>query len=299
VLTYEDLFAAAVSEARRRNLPVVNESPPTNQELETNGVRLHFLDWGGTAPRPMLLIHGAMVTAHVWDFFALEMRQTFHTYAVNLRGHGDSGWATDADYSRATMTQDVVRLIHHLDLRDIVLIGHSLGGSIAALVTAQVPDRIRALTLIDSTLLPNPRPNPLFAGLVNGPDTFPTIEAFAAHAAGFNPRRRADQLTLSLRWNARQRDDGQWTWKYDPALRQRRPPEFDRVWAALERVQCPTLFVRAGENSHVTDEALARLQALPHIPIVEVPNAAHNVMGDNPEGFSQEVRHFLSTSLSS
>jgi pimeloyl-ACP methyl ester carboxylesterase len=131
------------------------------------------------------------------------------------------------------------------------------------------------------------------AGLVNGPDTFPTIEAFAEHAAGFNPRRRADQLTLSLRWNARQRDDGMWTWKYDPALRQRRSPEFERVWAALQAVSCPILFVRAGESSHVTPEAMQRLRSLPNVKLVEVPDAAHNVMGDNPAGFSREVRTFL------
>jgi pimeloyl-ACP methyl ester carboxylesterase len=130
---------------------------------------------------------------------------------------------------------------------------------------------------------------------VNGPDTFPTIEAFAEHAAGFNPRRRADQLTLSLRWNARQREDGQWTWKYDPALRQRRSPEFERVWAALHSVRCPTLFVSAGENSHVTPEALGQLRTLSNVSVVEVPDAAHNVMGDNPVGFSREIRAFLAS----
>jgi pimeloyl-ACP methyl ester carboxylesterase len=293
VLSYETLFGAAVAEARRRELPVFDASPPTNRHLDVGGLKLHYLDWGGNASTPMLLIHGAMVTAHVWDFFGLEMRQHFHVYAVNLRGHGDSGWAPDADYSRSRMTADVVQLIRHLDLRNMVLIGHSLGGSIAALVAAEVPERIRTLTLIDSTLLPNPRPNAM-AAFVNGPDSFPSIEAFAEHAATFNPRRRADQLTLSLRWNARQRDDGQWTWKYDPALRQRRAPEFERVWAALEGLNCPTLFVRAGENSHVTDDALERLRTLHHIALVTVPDAAHNVMGDNPGAFSSAVRDFLS-----
>ncbi len=292
VASYEFLFGAAVAEARRRNLPVFDDSPPANREVEVDGLKLHFLDWGGNAPSPMLLIHGAMVTAHVWDFFSLEMRERFRIYAVNLRGHGDSGWAADADYSRQKMASDVLELVRHLDLRDVVLIGHSLGGSIAALVAGEVPRRIRALALVDSTLLPNPRPNAM-AGLVNGPDTFPSIEAFAAHAAGFNPRRRTDQLTLSLRWNARQRDDGMWTWKYDPALRQRRSPEFERVWTGLQGVSCPKLFVRAGEDSHVTPESVERLQSLPNLKLVEVPQAAHNVMGDNPVGFSREVRSFL------
>ena len=183
VLSYETLFSAAVAEARRRNLPVFDASPPTNRELDVGGLTLHYLDWGGDAQLPMLLIHGFMVTAHVWDFFSLEMRGRYHIYAPSLRGHGDSGWASDADYSRLKMTSDIQRLIEHLNLNNILLIGHSLGGSIAALVAAQVPERIRALTLVDSTLLPNPRPNAL-AALLNGPDTFASIDAFAAHAAG-------------------------------------------------------------------------------------------------------------------
>lgn len=294
VLSYEALFEAAVAEARRRQLPVCDDSPPTNRYVELDGMLLHYLDWGGNARAPMLLVHGAMVTAHVWDFFSLEMRSPFHIYAANLRGHGDSGWAADGDYSRFRMAADLVGLIQHLDLRELVLIGHSLGGMLATLATAALRDRIRALILIDSTLLPNPRPNAL-AAFVNGPDTFPSIEAFAAHAAGFNPRRQPEQLVLSLQWNARELQNGEWTWKYDPALRQRRAPEFERVWAALEAVTCPTLFVRAGENSHVTEHAIQRLRTLPQIRLAEIPDAAHNVMGDNPVGFSREVRSFLAS----
>jgi pimeloyl-ACP methyl ester carboxylesterase len=293
VLSYEDLFAAAAAEARRRDVPVRDDSPPANRYLEIDSMLLHYLDWGGDARMPMLLVHGALVTAHVWDFFSLEMRNQFHIYAANLRGHGDSGWADDGDYSRLRMTADLVGLIQHLDLRELVVIGHSLGGSISALLAARLPERIRALALVDSTLLPNPRPTAM-AWLMNGPEAFPSIDAFAQHAAGFNPRRRADQLAMSLQWNARQLPNGDWTWKYDPALRQRRAPEFERVWAALEQVSCPILFIRAGDNSHVTEEALGRLGTLRHVKVVEVPDSAHNVMGDNPAGFSREVRAFLS-----
>ena len=291
-MTYEELFAAAVAEARRKSVRIWDDTPPVNRSCVVDGVRLHFLDWGGHGLPPMLLIHGAMVTAHVWDFFSMEMRQHFRIYAVNLRGHGDSAWAPDGDYSRARMAADVVELLQHLDLDQVVLIGHSLGGSVGALAAAEEPAKMRALGLVDSTLLPGPRPN-LMAGLVNGPDVFATIEEFAEHAARFNPRRRADRLALSLQWNARQREDGNWTWKYDPALRQRRAPDFEQVWTALGRITCPTLFIRAAEHSHATDAAVDRLRTLRHVRLAEVPEAGHNVMGDNPLVFSQAVRNFL------
>lgn len=289
-MRYEELFAASVDEARRKDIQIWNEAPPLNRTL--NGV--HYLDWGGDGLPPMVLVHGALVTAHVWDFFSLEMRERFHIYAVDLPGHGDSAWATEADYTRSRMASDVVSLIEQLELNQLVLIGHSLGGSVAALVAEQLPSRIPSLVLVDSTLLPNPQPpGGGFAALLNGPTVFPSLEAFAKYAASLNPRRRPEQLMLSLQWNARQLEDGSWTWKYDPAVRGRRPPDFDRVWTALQTVSCPTLFVRAGENSHATAATVERLQTLPHVKIVVVPDAAHNVMGDNPLVFSHEIRDFL------
>lgn len=227
-MTYEELFAAAVREAQRKDIVVWDATPPANRTAVVNGLRLHYLDWGGDSRPPL------------------------------------------------------------------VLIGHSLGGSVAALVASGAPERVRALGLVDTTLVAPSGPNAM-AGLVNGPDTFATLEAFAQHAARFNPRRQPERLVLSLRWNTRQLPDGSWTWKYDRALRQRgaRVDDFDRLWTALRELSVPVLFVRAGEQSHLTDEAAERLLALPHVRLVVVPDSAHNVMGDNPHAFRRAVSEFL------
>lgn len=291
-MTYEELFAAAVDEARRQRIPVTNATPPANRTAHgADGPRLHYLDWGGDGP-PLVTLHGMLTNAHVWDFFSLQLRERFHIYAVNLRGHGDSEWASDGDYSRACMTADILALIDELDLESVRLVGHSLGGSVGALALAERPDRVKRLVMVDSTLLPTGRTTATRA-VMEGPDTFPSLEAFAQRAARINPRRDPARLSVSLRWNTRQLADGSWTWKWDPALRRRRPPDFESVWAALEAATCPVLFVRAGERSHLSDEAADRLHALPHVRMVVVPDAAHNVMGDNPLVFNREVLAFL------
>jgi esterase len=303
-MTYPELFAAAVAEARRRDISVWDDTPPSNCTRLVNGLSLHYLDWGGDPAKPaMVLIHGARVNAHAWDFFSLEMRQDFHIYAIDLPGHGDSEWPADGDYSRSRLAADVSGLLDQLGLESMVLIGHSLGGAVATLVASNAPGRIRALGLVDSTLLAPTGPNPM-AALVEGPDTFPTLEAFAQHAARFNPRREPDRLVLSLRWNTRQLADGSWTWKYDRALRQGRSgrpsgprvDDFQTLWTALGELRVPVLFVRAAENSHLTDTAAERLRTLPHVHLVVVPDSAHNVMGDNPHIFKREVTDFLTTS---
>jgi pimeloyl-ACP methyl ester carboxylesterase len=290
---YEELFAAAVEEARRQDIPIWDTAPPLNQSCAADRLRLHYLDWGGDGKPPLVLLHGALTHAHVWDFFSLQLREHFHIYSVDLPGHGDSEWAADGDYSRARMTAEIAGLLQTAGWDSVSLVGHSLGGSIAALVAATLPWRVRSLVMVDSTLLPTGRPSVL-ARLTGGPDRFPSLEAFAHHAARFNPRRDPARLAVSLRWNARQLEDGSWSWKYDPGLRHGgSPPEHERVWSALAGLRVPVLFVRAGEHSHLTEEAAERLHALPNVQTVVVPRAAHNVMGDNPLEFNARVNDFL------
>jgi pimeloyl-ACP methyl ester carboxylesterase len=294
--SYAELFAAAVEAARRRDVCVTDPTPPEQRSRSVNGgLDLHFLDWQGTRRPPMLLLHGALLQAHVWDFFSLQMRRDFHIRAVDLPGHGDSGWAADGDYSRARVASAIAAFIEQLDLRSLVLVGHSFGGAVAVILAAQMRERVRALVMVDSTLLPSGRPS-VRARAAELPQTFPSLEDFAHHAAGLGRRRDPARLMTSLRWNARQLADGRWTWKYDPALRRTGlgPADFEDVWSALRAYTGPVLFVRAGEHSHLADEAADRLQALPNIQLKVVPDAAHNVMSDNPVVFNQEVGKFLS-----
>jgi pimeloyl-ACP methyl ester carboxylesterase len=292
---YAELFAAAVAAARRRGVCVEDPTPPDNTRRVVNGLNLHLLDWQGGDRPPMLLLHGALLQAHVWDFFSFEMRQRFHIRALDLPGHGDSAWAPDGDYGRARIVADVAALIEQMDLESLVLVGHSFGGAVAAMAAARMPERMRALVMVDSTLLPSGRPS-VRTRAAELPDTFASLEDFAQHAAGLGRRRDPARLTTSLRWNARQQADGRWTWKYDPALRHVRlgPTDFEDVWSALGAFRGPILFVRAGEHSHLAEEAATRLKALPNVQLVVVDDAAHNVMSDNPLAFNREVGKFLS-----
>jgi esterase len=295
-LTYEELFALAVAEARRKGVRVADPTPPLRRTCTVNGLGLHLLDWQGDHRPPLLLLHGALLQGHVWDFFSLDMRQDFHIRSVDLPGHGDSQWAADGDYSRARVADHIVGLIEHLDLRSLVLVGHSFGGGIAMLTAARLPRRMRALVLVDCTMLPTGGPS--FRAQVHaGPDTFGSLHEFASHIAP--PHRRDDlgRQAVRLRWSTRQMPDGRWTWKYDPALRTPGgAAEFESMWAALRALSdVPVLFVQAGRRSHLSDAARERLVRLPNVRLSVVPEAGHNVMSDDPLTFTRSVREFLST----
>jgi pimeloyl-ACP methyl ester carboxylesterase len=297
--TYEELFASVVEAARRKGVFVADPASPARQTHVVNGLKLHFLDWLGAPRAPLLLLHGALLQAHFCDIFSLDMRQHFHNRALDLPGHGDSDWAPDADYTRARVAGDIATLIEQLDLSSLVIVGHSFGGAIAALLAARLPDRVRALVMVDSTLLPTGRVS-VRARAAAGPQTFASFEELAEHAVGLGRRRDPARPSTSLRWNARQLADGRWTWKYDPALRHAPlgPADFEDVWSALHSVTQPVLFVRAGQHSHLAAEAAERLAALPNVHVVVVPAAAHNVMSDNPLAFKDEVGTFLAAAIS-
>lgn len=293
--TAAQVFAALLDAAEEQGLRFGDLAPPESRRCRVAGLRLHYLDWGRAGSPAMVLVHGRAVTAHAWDFFSLAMRARFHVYALDQRGHGDSEWAADGDYSRERHAADLAGFVEALGLDSLVLVGHSLGGAVSLLAAPQLGDRVRALVVVDSLLGPRSGPGPRFG---EGPDVFPSLEAFAEHAARLNPRRKASRLLWSLRNNARQLPDGRWTWKYDRVLRDpRRPlpePDFGALWQALRTLPCPILIVRAGEHSHIPAEAVPELEALaPRVRLTTVPHAAHSVMGDNPLAFERAVGEFL------
>jgi pimeloyl-ACP methyl ester carboxylesterase len=114
------------------------------------GLRLHYLDWGGDSP-PMLFIHPTGFHAHVWDSYAAQFRSRFRCIAVDTRGHGDSD--RPGVYSWDAMAGDIEALADALDLRGITGIGHSGGGTAIGVLAAHRPERMRRAILIDPILI--------------------------------------------------------------------------------------------------------------------------------------------------
>src|SRR5215469_16029927 len=101
---------------------------PASREMLTSGMRLHYLDWGTAGRRPVVFLHGAALNAHTWDVVCLILRAQYHCYALDQRGHGESAWAENADYSGDAHRGDIEAFVDHLGLDQFVLVGHSMGG---------------------------------------------------------------------------------------------------------------------------------------------------------------------------
>lgn len=266
------------------------------------GLRLHYLDWGSEDKPWLLCLHGAAQNAHMWDFTALALCTRYRVIAADQRGHGDSAWAPNGEYDRASYVGDVGSFVDHMGMEKLTLVGLSMGGSNSVAYTATHPGKVRALVVVDVGPEPAPAGGRAVNNFVTQRDVLDTYEEFVQRVIEYSPFRPEWQIRGSLRHSLMQRPDGKWTWKYDPALRdparraQRQAAREDPAsrWELWERITCPTLIVR-GQQSDVLSQDVANrmLERNPNSRLVEVPNAGHRVPGDNPVAFEAAVLAFL------
>jgi len=115
--------------------------------IPVEGVRINYYRTGGEKP-PIILLHGFSDSALCWNRVPLYLELEYDVILPDARGHGASGIAEDGS-SPETQAQDVLRLIQDLNIKQPVLIGHSMGAHVAALTAAQAPKIIRAVVLSD------------------------------------------------------------------------------------------------------------------------------------------------------
>jgi pimeloyl-ACP methyl ester carboxylesterase len=272
---------------------------PGEGDIRIGGLQMHYLDWGSKGKPPILFLHGGALTAHTWDLCCLALRDDFHCLALDQRGHGDTGWASDGDYSIAAQVGDIRGFIDKINLDKFVLVGMSMGAINALACAVNHSDRLSHLVIIDAGPEMRRPGSSRIRDFVNDVADAVSIEAIIERALQFNPRRDPKILRRSLMHNLRQQPDGSWRWKYDRSRFQRMNQESHlteraRIADGLAAITCPTLVVRGAESDVFHDEDAERLAArLPNSRWVKIPGAGHTVQGDNPKGLVAELRGFL------
>ena len=111
--------------------------------------RFHLLEWGDPTLPTLLLLHGGNQSAHSWDLVSLHLADRFHILALDQRGHGDSEWARDADYSSNAMASDASAVLEELNIASVTVIGHSMGGMNTMRLAVEEPHRSDRIVLVD------------------------------------------------------------------------------------------------------------------------------------------------------
>jgi pimeloyl-ACP methyl ester carboxylesterase len=279
----------------------------TRRYSGAKGVEL-AADVGGDPQAPgIILLHGGGQTRHSWGG---AMRQLvlrgYHVINLDARGHGDSQWAADGDYTLDVLAKDLECVIGTLRSRP-ALVGASMGGATALLVAGAHADPVAAaLVLVDIV----PRIDTGGAAKIrsfmsSGAKGFGTLQEASDAVAAYNPHRPRPKSNAGLMKNLRLRIDGRLYWHWDPRVLQQvrhaEPPLFaDRLNNAAEQVRIPTLLVRGLESDIVTEAAVTDFRAhLPQLEVFDVSGAGHMVAGDKNDAFNQGVFEFMQLHLPS
>jgi pimeloyl-ACP methyl ester carboxylesterase len=237
---------------------------PASQAIDVNGLRVHYLDWGNPGAPPVVCVHGYTSSAQAFNALARRLHDRYHFVAMDVRGHGESAWSPAGAYQYRDQVGDLAVVVDKLGLSRFTLIGTSMGGIIAMAYAGAHPDRLTHLVINDIGPDVEAGSQRITQMVGSRPDEFGTLDDAMAYRRQMSPivagRALDDQRELAL-GVLRQRPDGCWIWKMDPAYIEQRvkigPPERPALWPALQRVTCPTLVVW-GSDSDVLSEAQAR-----------------------------------------
>ncbi len=270
-------------------------APCTDGYVEADGLKLHYLDYGTAGLPPMLCVHGGAANGHWFDFVAPGFRADYHVRALDLRGHGESEWIDPPDYSYDRYAADIAEAVEKLDLRDFVLIGHSMGGMVSLVYTATYPGRVKRLVIVDTTMHLSPDRIAAMrdAGNREG-SSFATQEQLVARYR-LRPGNSvaAPEVQRHIARNSSRRfPDGTWRYKFDRNVYATREARDGLTY--WDQVRIPSLLVKGGNSPRITPEIVAEVQKrAPQVELAEVPNADHHITLDNPTGFVRAVKGFL------
>lgn len=297
-LTGSDELASLLTSAADLGIAHSKPSRYVSRNTVVRHERLHFLEWGDDAAPPVVLLHGVNQSSHAWDLVSLHLADRYHVYAIDQRGHGDSEWARDQDYSRDAMVADALAFIEQQRIASPIVIGHSMGGGVTLSLALQRPELARALVFVDIAPVRTGDGGREIREFMERNVEFDHIDEFVERVRKYDPFRPLEHIHRTARYNLIRRHDGKLIAKSDRVLHEHdRPRGAPMSEVTLEQVRAldvPALVLR-GEHSRVVTpaDAQAFVEALPQGHFAEVEKCGHNVHTQNTPGFLEALRPFL------
>jgi esterase len=303
-MTQSEEFRSLLASAADLGIPHAPEVPYWSRNIVLRRMRFHFLEWGAADAPPIVLLHGGHQSAHSWDLVSLHLARRYRVLALDQRGHGDSEWARDVAYSNHEMSLDAEAFIGAMGLRRPILMGHSMGGRNAMLLTRRNPSLLGALVIVDVGPELSDRGRQVIAGFVRDNEEFDDLDHFVRNVQQYDPYRSREHIERTVKYNMLERADGKFVSKCDSNPRRLgivrgSGPQENIALEEARAFDLPVLLVRGANSGILAADAAERFRdALPHGTLVTVPDCGHNVHGQNTKGFIEAVGGFLEAQTS-
>jgi pimeloyl-ACP methyl ester carboxylesterase len=255
---------------------------PDQRQVRVDGVDISYLAWGRVGAPGLVFVHGGAAHAHWWSFLVPLLADAYRIAAVDLSGHGDSGRRDE--YLLSSWAAEIMAVADDLGATGPpVVVGHSMGGFVAIGTGAAHGDDLAGIVILDSPVsAPDPETDAARGGKVFGPlRVYPDLDAALARFR--TVPEQAHYLPFVIDHVARHSlrpVEGGWSWKYDPEIF---VPTRTESRDLLQQVRCRVALFRA-EHGLVTPEIGQYMyECLGRVaPVVEIPEAGHHLMLDQP-----------------
>ena len=275
------------------------------------GVDCHLRSWGPEDAPLLVLLHGSQDASASWQFVVDALEHAWHVVAPDWRGHGLSGRSGADTYWFPDYVADLDALLEHLTpQRPARLVGHSMGGQIAALYAGVRPERVARLVNVDGFGPPGGRHDPAprrFAKWLAqiGDDVsqrpYESFEEFALRMRSENPRLDETRSRFLAEHWGEPAPDGTVVRRADPALKRSPPTAMpqDDVIECWRQTRASVLWIDGAQSGLwarlASDPAAfeARAGAYADLRIEHVEDAGHNVHHDQPQRLARLLEAFL------
>jgi pimeloyl-ACP methyl ester carboxylesterase len=237
----------------------------------------------------MVILHGLFGFSDNWHTHAKKLSEYYRVILVDLRNHGHSPWSEEFSYQ--LMVDDLKELFSKLDLSDVILLGHSMGGKVAMHFAQQYPDFLEKIIVVDMGI----KEYPLHHQHI--------LKAFDSIDLGsISARSEAEKILSSfissngvvqfLLKNLYWKDKGKLAWRVNFKVLS---DSMDEILSALpfKEVLLPTLFIRGSLSDYILDSDFEEIENyFPDSQFVTIDNAGHWVHAEAPDEFTDAVLGF-------
>ena len=268
-------------------------------------------EWGDKKNPMVIMLHGGGQTRHSWKGSASKIADLgFHVITYDLRGHGESFWDEDGNYTFNAHKDDLIKIIKQND-KKANLIGASLGGMVSLSLAGHEKERdyCSSLTMVDIGIRPNDKGSERIINFMrSGIDGFSTIEEAANAVSAYLPNRKRPKDTSGLERNLRLANDNRYYWHWDPLFladkggqikeKKEREERFKQLELAAKRVSVPALLVQGALSDILTEEEKEHfLNTISHSKFAKIDDATHMVVGDKNDIFAEAIVKFLTQNI--
>ena len=278
----------------------------------TKSKKIAATEWGDVKNPMVIILHGGGQTRHYWKGSASKIANIgFHVIAYDLRGHGESFWDENGDYTFNSHKDDLIEIIKQNN-KKANLVGASLGGMVSLSLAGHDKDKnfCSSLTMVDIGIRPNDKGSERIINFMrSGINGFSSVEEAADAVSAYLPNRKRPKDVSGLEKNLRLGEDKRYYWHWDPLFladkggnikeREEREERFRQLEFAAQNVTVPSLLVQGALSDILTDqEKELFMMTIPHSKFAKIDDATHMVVGDKNDIFAEAIVKFLLENVS-